>query len=152
MRRKVWIWFLGIAIAAGVVSFVWSRASRNDLVVRLVDWDTGKPATNAAVRVWELLRVPVIHRLAFLPTKVCWHLEERRLLSKDGELRVRRFAWFDEKLWLWFEAEGFQTEMFDCRGNVLWPGSGSRIGASQGRTVISAEEPVVIRLKRLASR
>ena len=78
-RRKLWIWVLGVVIAAGVVAFVRSRAGADDLAVQLVDQETGKSVTNAVVKISEPYTIPGLSALRFLPSTFYSRVLEREV-------------------------------------------------------------------------
>src|SRR5882672_894794 len=87
MKRRWWIWVLGIVVAAGVVAFVRSRA-RDDMV-EVVDRRTNERLKNVTVTVSEWRDTPILSKISFLPYDLRWHFVKYSMTSRDGRFRVR---------------------------------------------------------------
>jgi len=91
VRKKWWIWGLGILLAVALVAFVRSRAGSDDLVVQLVDKETGRPRGNLKVTVEEFDNIPLLYKFDFLPEVMRYRFSSRTTKSgADGNFRIRR--------------------------------------------------------------
>jgi len=91
-RRKLWIWALAAVFAAGVVAFVRYRsAGSDDLVVQLLDKETGKPMRNLNVTIFDSDAIPLLFKCKFLPWSVRRYYSCRTTKTgDDGSFRTRR--------------------------------------------------------------
>jgi hypothetical protein len=83
-----------LVLAALLVAFVWHRARSHDLVVQLVDKETGKPLRNLKVTIEEFDNVPVLYHYEFLPEFMRRRSSSQTIKSgDDGSFRTRRIVW-----------------------------------------------------------
>jgi hypothetical protein len=94
--RKLWIWVLGIVIAAGVVAVVRHRAGGDDLVVvEVVDMRTNERLKNVTMTVSEWRATPILSEIGFLPHDLRGRFVKYSTTSRDGRFGVRHPVYFD---------------------------------------------------------
>jgi hypothetical protein len=92
MKRPVWLVAIGLGVALSVVGLSRYRSSKNEIVVRLVNAQTGAVLTNVIVSVEEVSPRPVIGSIPWIP--VGWRVKTSSQThhAVDGTFRVRRIS------------------------------------------------------------
>jgi len=90
-----WIWAFGVLITAivlGVLAVKRHRSSNDEIMVRLVDRETGAALTNIFVTIMETVEVPVIGSIPWIPQEWRYKTASRVRQAVDGTFRVRRIS------------------------------------------------------------
>src|SRR4051794_10766305 len=84
-------WIVGSLVAVAAVVAVLLNRQDNQLVVHLVDKQTGRPAS-ASVKVQEGRLSPVISLLTFLPDRMRYSVKASSFVTRDGTFKIQRIG------------------------------------------------------------